>query len=76
MTMPDSHRYPWNIGLINNMWDIDVFLGLKGEEGQPQHFLIRATFSSFSRPNHLKILVLPIYFFFKLESSCQDSDTN
>ena len=28
------------------------------EEGQPQQFLVWATFSSFSRPSHLKILVL------------------
>jgi len=35
----------------------------QGEEGQPQQFLVRATFSSFSRPSHLEILVLPIYFF-------------
>jgi len=25
----------------------------RGEEGQPQQFLVRATFSSFSRPSHL-----------------------
>ena len=29
-----------------------------GEEGQPQQFLVRAPFSSFSRPSHTKILVL------------------
>ena len=29
-----------------------------GEEDQPEQLLVRATFSSFSRPNHLKILVL------------------
>ena len=29
-----------------------------GEEGPPHQFLVRATFSSFSRPNHLEILVL------------------
>ena len=34
----------------------------RGEEGQPQQFLVRATFSSFSRPSHLEILVLPILF--------------
>ena len=28
-----------------------------GEEGQPQQFLVRVTFSSFSRPSHLEILV-------------------
>jgi len=28
-----------------------------GEENQPQQFLVRATFSSFSRPSHLEILV-------------------
>ena len=31
-----------------------------GEEGQPQQFLVRATFSSFSRPSHLVIFVLSI----------------
>ena len=31
-----------------------------GGEGQPQQFLVRATFS---RPSHLEILVLPILFF-------------
>ena len=30
----------------------------RGEEGQPQKFLVRATFSSFSCPSHLEILVL------------------
>ena len=29
----------------------------RGEEGQPQEFLIQATFSPFSRPSHLEILV-------------------
>jgi len=27
--------------------------GAGGEEGLPQQFLVRATFSSFSRPSHL-----------------------
>jgi len=35
----------------------------RGEEGQPQQFLVRAAFSSFSRPSHLEILVLSILFF-------------
>ena len=30
---------------------------------QPQKFLVRATFSSFSRPSHLEILVLRILSF-------------
>ena len=30
----------------------------RGEEGQPHQSLVRATFSSFSRPSHLEILVL------------------
>ena len=34
-----------------------------GEEGQPQQFLVRAIFSSISRPSHLEILVLSILFF-------------
>jgi len=33
----------------------------RGEEGQPQQFLVRATFSSFSRPSHLGILVLRLF---------------
>ena len=37
--------------------------GWRGEEGQPQQFLARATFSSFYRPSHLEILVLWIYGF-------------
>ena len=32
--------------------------GFGGEEGQTQQLLVRATFSSFSHPNHLEILVL------------------
>ena len=35
----------------------------RGEEGQPHHSLVRTTFSSFSRPNHLEMLVLSILFF-------------
>ena len=33
----------------------------RGEEGQPQQFLVRATFSSFSRLSHLRILVLRLF---------------
>ena len=40
-----------------------------GEEGQPQQFLVRATFSSISRPSHLKILVFSILFFLSVSSS-------
>ena len=29
-----------------------------GEEGQPQKLLVRASFSSFDRPNHFEILIL------------------
>ena len=32
--------------------------GQRGEEGQPQQFIVRATFSLFSRPSYLGILVL------------------
>ena len=32
-----------------------------GEEGQPHQSLVRTTFSSFSRPKHLGILVLRIF---------------
>ena len=31
----------------------------RGEEVEPQQYFFRATFSSFSRPSHLEILVLP-----------------
>jgi len=41
-----------------------VFISTKelqrGEEAQPQQFLVWATFFSFSRPSHLGILVLII----------------
>ena len=37
----------------------------RGEEGQPHQSLVRTTFSSFSRPNHVEILVLSILFFLK-----------
>ena len=37
----------------------------RGKEGQPQQFLVIATFSSFSRPSHLEILFLSILFFCK-----------
>ena len=33
----------------------------QGRKGQPQQFLVRATFSSFSRPSHLEILVLRLF---------------
>ena len=36
-----------------------------GEEAQPQKFLVRATFSSFSRLSHLEILVLRLLCVFK-----------
>ena len=39
------------------------------EEGQPRQFLVRATFSSFSRLCSLQILVLPILFFKSVQSS-------
>ena len=34
-----------------------------GKEGQPQQFPVRTTFSTFSRPSDLEILVLPLIFF-------------
>ena len=40
-----------------------------GEEGQLQQFLVRGTFFSFSRPSHLKILVLRILYFLKVQFS-------
>ena len=37
----------------------------RGEEGQPQQFLVRATFSSFSRPSHIEFIVLRLLCVFK-----------
>ena len=37
--------------------------GEGGEKGQPHQSIVRTTFSLFSRPNHLEILVLSIFFF-------------
>ena len=34
----------------------DIYMGL-GEEGQTQQFLVRATYSLFSRSSHLGVLV-------------------
>jgi len=46
--------------LLNVLKDFKRVVQLvhRGEEGQTQQLLVRATFSSFSRPNHLEILVL------------------
>ena len=38
-----------------------------GEESQPQQFLVRATFSSFSGLSHLEILVLRIFFILSVQ---------
>ena len=40
----------------------------RGEEGQPHQSLVRTTFSSFSRLNHIEILVLSILFFLIVQS--------
>ena len=53
-----------NIGLYRDDWLCVV----RGEEGQPHHSLVRTTFSSFSRPNHIEILVLSILFFLSVLS--------
>ena len=44
--------------------DLPVFgtIAGGGEEGQPHQSLVRTTFSSFSRPNHIEILVLSILY--------------
>ena len=61
-------------GLKRNFIDSSCKDGMKsctvhrGEEGQPHQSLVRTTFSSFSRPNHLKILVLSIIFFLSVRS--------
>ena len=41
-------------------WGFIGAVSERGEECQYQQFLVRATFSSFSLPSHLEILVLPI----------------
>ena len=51
-----------------NMIEFKTFLFFsitlqRGKDAQPQQFLIRPTFSSFSRTRHLNILVLSILFF-------------
>ena len=54
------------IFVYNQTGSKDVLVTLKfksvfvdqGEEDQPHQSLVRATFSSFSRPSHLEILVL------------------
>ena len=69
-----SKGYPWLSGTeheknkqsylhILNMQVAHVIRGFmgRGEEGQPQQFLVRASFSSFSRPSHLGILVLRLF---------------
>ena len=43
----------------NNLYNIR-----RGEEGQLQHFLVRATFSSFTRPNHLETTIIKKFLFF------------
>ena len=40
----------------------------RGEEGQPHQSLVRTTFSPFSRPNYLELLVLSILFFLSVRS--------
>ena len=35
-----------------------ILIGQRGEESQPQQFIVRVTFSLFSRPSHLGTLVL------------------
>ena len=43
-----------------NLDDKYIVIIVWGEEGQPQQFLVRATFFSFSHPSHLYILVARI----------------
>ena len=56
--MMDDH---WSIInmclLLIGLYNLAVYC-IRGEEGQPHQFLVRATFSSFSLPRHLGILVL------------------
>ena len=59
MNFKDAARY--NTDKNVNIYDPKVLR--RGEEGQPHQFLVRATFSSFYRPSHLKILVFPILSF-------------
>jgi len=44
---------------------ISPVFATQGEEGQPQQFLVRATFSSFSCPSHLENLILCFLCVFK-----------
>ena len=59
------------LGKLRNAAKISTFMKIVvwGEEGQPQQFLVRATFSSFSRPSHLEILVLTTLCFLSVKSS-------
>ena len=45
-----------------------VFILTRGEKGQPLQFLVRTTFFLFSRPSHLKILLLSNIFFLSVRS--------
>ena len=55
--------------MMSNIIPTLITLDGGGKEGQPQQFLVRATFSSFSRPSHLEILVLTTLCFLSVKSS-------
>ena len=53
------------IMIIKNKKYYEISTIYRGKEGQPQQFLIQATFSSFSRPSQLEILALRLLCGFK-----------
>ena len=53
---------------FKTIYQLSCFVG-RGEEGQPHQSVVPATFSSFSSPSHLEILVLSILFFKSVSSS-------
>ena len=58
---------PQRNGSVYNFTLSLMFIG-RGEEGQPHQSLVRTTFLSFSRPNHIEILFLSILFFLSVRS--------
>ena len=57
-----THGYPQYVFAINAWTSFEFTTLERREEGQPQQYLFRATFYTFSLPSHLEILVLQIFF--------------
>ena len=77
LSVQEVKQIPDNVGVWIDSYNKDSSrIGLssqvqtvrRGEEGQPHQSLVRTTFSSFSRPNHIEILVLSILFFLSVRS--------